>query len=293
MYKKFDRILVPMDLSPASLIALDHALFLVKHLKSELHIIHVRELKGIKTILKEVFSDSSSKKEIKSDEEVEKGLKKIVKEVNEAHNINCVLQFLTGTISTQILDYADKMNATLIAMGTYGAKGLENFLIGSNTYQVINHAKCPVLSLHENSSRNGIKNIVLPLDTSKTTREKVDEAIYLAKNFHSMIHILAVSTSTDEKTLNHLQAVSKQVESYIHEDKLATTIEFLTGNNLTEITLNYAKKINADLIIIMTEQEANPNMLAGPYSQQMVNQSNIPVISVNPKKKETEFVTPY
>jgi len=43
----------------------------------------------------------------------------------------------------------------------------------------------------------------------------------------------------------------------------------------------------------MTEQESSSGFLAGPYSQQMINQSHVPILSVRPKERETEFVTPY
>ena len=67
----------------------------------------------------------------------------------------------------------------------------------------------------------------------------------------------------------------------------------MKGKNLASATLEYAKQKDADLIIIMTEQESSSGFLAGPYSQQTINQSSIPILSVRPQEKATEFVTPY
>ncbi len=97
----------------------------------------------------------------------------------------------------------------------------------------------------------------------------------------------------DNMVLNRLKIVARQVQSYIEEDNIPCTNEFLTGKNLTTLTLDYARKIDADLIVIMTEQESTSGFLAGPYSQQMINQSNIPIMSVKPKEKDVEFVNPY
>ena len=45
------------------------------------------------------------------------------------------------------------------------------------------------------------------------------------------------------------------------------------------------KKINADIITIMTEQElTTANLFLGAYAQQMVNHSPIPVLSVHAKE---------
>ncbi|MFA5194156.1 MAG: universal stress protein, partial [Bacteroidales bacterium] len=57
--------------------------------------------------------------------------------------------------------------------------------------------------------------------------------------------------------------------------------------NITSATIKYAEQIDADLIIIMTEQEEElSNIWLGPYAQQMVNNSPIPVMSVHPKEIE-------
>lgn len=292
MHRTFDKILVPMDLSPTSIIAYDHALYLAKHLNAEIHLLHVTETATVNNLINNIF-----KKEPKDGEKdvskVEPRFDEFIADLEKNHGIKAYKKFMEGTVYIQALQYAKEISAGLICMGTHGSKGVENFIGGSNTFRVLNQAKCPVLSLHEVSGTKGIKDIILPLDSSRDTREKVDDAIYIAKKFNSTIHVVGVSTSSDEMVLNRLRVVTKQVEDYIKEDKINTTFGFITGKNLANITLDYAKEKEADLIIIMTEQESSSGFLAGPYSQQMINQSNIPILSVKPKERETEFVTPY
>lgn len=291
MYKSFDRILVPLDLSPTSLISLDHAVFIAKHLKSQLFLLHVKETVSLGSIIKGMFSKADSK--AKPEEHVEPKLNEIAENLRKSYGLKVETAVAEGTVYSKILSYASEINATLICMGTHGTTGVETFLGGSNTFRVVNAAKCPVISVHESSGNKGIKDIILPLDSSRDTREKVDDAIYVAKQFNSTIHIIAVSTSTDTTVLNRLRIVAKQVQTYIEEDRIPTTNEFVSGKNLTTLTLDYAKKVSADLIVIMTEQESTAGFLVGPFSQQMINQSNIPIMSVRPKEKEMDFVTPY
>jgi len=62
-------------------------------------------------------------------------------------------------------------------------------------------------------------------------------------------------------------------------------VEFIEADNITEATIEYAKKIDANLISIMTEQETKTsNLWLGPYASQMVNHSPIPVLSIHPEK---------
>ncbi len=292
MYRTFDKILVPMDLSPTSIHAFTHASYLAKHLKSEIHLLHVTETTTANNIINSIFKKKENDG-IKDAKVVEAKFDELIAELNQKHGVKAYKKFMNGTVYVQALHYAKEISATLICMGTHGTKGVENFIGGSNTFRVVNHAKCPVLSLHAESGSKGINDIILPLDSSRDTREKVDDAIYMAKLFNSTIHVVGVSTSNDKMVINRLQVVTNQVEEYIKAGNIKTTSGFETGKNLSTLTLDYAKKKDADLIIIMTEQEAAPGFLSGPYSQQMINESNIPILSVRPKERETSFVTPY
>jgi nucleotide-binding universal stress UspA family protein len=58
--------------------------------------------------------------------------------------------------------------------------------------------------------------------------------------------------------------------------------------------MDYAAEKNADLIIIMNEQEINTTgFFMGPYAQQIVNHSNIPILSIRPTSGFVNSVTPY
>lgn len=291
MYREFNKILVPMDLSPTSILALNHASFIAKHLNSEIYLLNVKETATVNNLIRSVFKKEKDHSE-KDQQVIDSKFNEIINDLS-SKGIKAQKHFLEGTVYIQILNYAKEIGANLICMGTHGSKGVENFIGGSNTFRVVNSAKCPVLSIHDDSGTKGIKDIILPLDSSRDTREKVDDAIYIAKKFNSTIHVVGVSTSTDEMVLNRLRIITKQVCDYISEDKISTTEGFSTGKNLASVTLEYAKQKDADLIVIMTEQESSAGFLAGPYSQQMINQSSIPILSVRPQERETEFVTPY
>jgi hypothetical protein len=56
----------------------------------------------------------------------------------------------------------------------------------------------------------------------------------------------------------------------------------IISNNISKDTIDYALKIGADLITIMTEQETPANILLGVHAQQMVNQSPVPILSIHP-----------
>jgi nucleotide-binding universal stress UspA family protein len=121
---------------------------------------------------------------------------------------------------------------------------------------------------------------VLPLDITFQTREKVPYTAILAKQFHSEIHLLSVRLSHIKSIEKQLHQYVEQVAGYLDNQKIPYKIEHLQGDNLTDMTLDYACSVNADLISIMTEQEKSvSNLLLGSYAHQMINKSYIPVLS--------------
>jgi nucleotide-binding universal stress UspA family protein len=220
-------------------------------------------------------------------------------ELISLHQGDSALKFDTemasGKIYQEITRIAEEGEYGLIVMGTHGIKGIENFVVGSNTFRVVCSATCPTLTVHSETDKNEFKNIILPLDLSSSTREKVDDALYFAHHFGSTIHIAGVTTLKDEEKEHFkLNKIIEQVQKYIEDEGIKTTAYFEAGDNITTLTLEYAKKIKADLIIIMTEQEEHiSGFFLGPYAQQMINSSKIPVICIRPQEKEHDFIRPY
>jgi nucleotide-binding universal stress UspA family protein len=76
----------------------------------------------------------------------------------------------------------------------------------------------------------------------------------------------------------------RQVCNNIAEKGVPCTSSIQLGGNPTELILAYAKVKNADLITIMTEQETNiVSFFSGKYSEQMIKNSTVPVLSIHPK----------
>ena len=132
---------------------------------------------------------------------------------------------------------------------------------------------------------DGIKSIVLPIDSTLDTREKVPFTINMAKALGADIHILALYTTSLKAVQRKVDNHARQVQKAITDAGINHYLEGVHAENITNASIDYAIKVNADLIAIMTEQETNAsNILLGPYAQQMVNHSPVPVLSIQPKE---------
>ncbi len=80
------------------------------------------------------------------------------------------------------------------------------------------------------------------------------------------------------------------METYLTKAKVPYKSVFLDARkNLTVSTLEYADSINADLIVIMTEQEkALSDWFIGTYAQQMLHLSKRPILSMRPEQLGSE-----
>jgi nucleotide-binding universal stress UspA family protein len=129
-----------------------------------------------------------------------------------------------------------------------------------------------------------IERIVFPVDSSRETRQKINLVSYLAEAFNSTVLILSLYSSKIETIRDLVDGYADQVESYLQEREINHERFSLECDNLTDGTIEFAKENKADLITIMTEQEsATANILLGPYAQQMVNHSPIPVLTLRSK----------
>lgn len=191
-----------------------------------------------------------------------------------------------GKIYKEIANQAKYNDAYLIIAGSHGVSGFESFWIGSNASKIVTYSPCPVITLRESFPvKKTIKKVVLPIDNSTSTRQKVPFAMDFAKCFCSEIHVLELQSSKLKAVRNKVSSYTAQVADYLTENKVKFIVKTIEADNITNATIKYSEEEKADLIIIMTEQEQElSNIWLGPYAQQMVNNSPIPVMSIHPKE---------
>jgi len=279
---KISRILIPLDLSENSMLALEHGTFMAKLFKAELYLVHIMETRVLRLDLG-AFSTAEKKS---ATEAVQGKLEELAREVYLKHGIKTKAVIKSGKISKSIVEAANENKIDIIVMGTHGVSGFEEFFIGSNAFRVVTEDACPVLTVQTHTTKMGFEKILLPIDSSDESREKVPYAMRLAKAYNAKIHILGILSVDDDDAAVVLDKKLEQVEKFMEKHEVEYTSELVEGDNLAITTLKYAKKTKSDLICIMTEQEENfTGIFIGPYAQQVVNHSKIPVLSIRPENE--------
>ncbi len=272
-------ILVGIDFSDCSINALEHAITIARKAKSGIGLVWVNHL----DYSKEIFSVEPQDLE----KEVIERFNELIKKY-KYHIDNGEIEYYIrkGKVYKEVCKLANELEAFLVVIGTHGSSGFEEFWIGSNANRIVSSCKTPIITIRGGVDiGTDLKKIVLPLDSTRVTREKLPLTTLLAKYFASEVHILGLFTTTSDDIRYRIRNYVAQAEEYLTENKIRYKSTFIEADNITEDTINYASKVGANLICIMTEQETSTaNLILGPYATQMVNHSPIPVLSVQPSK---------
>jgi nucleotide-binding universal stress UspA family protein len=272
-------ILVAIDFSECSINALEHAISIAVKAEADIEMMFVVKPDSSKDLFTEGAQTLSAMVKDKFDELIEKYQPRM-------HKNKLTYLIREGKVYQEIVKEADKKDVFLVVAGTHGSSGFEEFWMGSNANRIVSALKKPIITIRGGVNiKRHLEKIVLPLDSTPETRQKVPFTAYMAKIFGAEVHILKVYTSNVTAVTRKVDSYADQVIKHLDEESVKYVLESLHADNLTDATIDYALKINANLISIMTEQEITAkNLLLGPYAQQMVNHSPIPVLSMHPKE---------
>lgn len=284
MSKKQNMILVPIDFTEQSLIALREAENLAKTSQAELTLLSIIEESGF---FARVFGD-------KSEEEVEKLIKGTKLKLQEiaarsmtrtGNDVNVLVS--RGKVYQKIVEFSESIDADYIVMGTQGQPKTMKRIMGSNANRVIRTSKIPVITIKGQEHKH-CDTIVLPLDLEKETKEKVSNAIEFARIFKAKVKVVSIiKTSMDEDETKTLKNNLHQVYKFMASKGVDVDGDLLFKDKSVKINeeiLQYASDCNADLIMIMTQQEDEftPHFL-GSAAQNIIYNSKVPVMSIRPK----------
>jgi nucleotide-binding universal stress UspA family protein len=259
-------ILIPIDFTKQSLFAIKQSYNLAKYTHSKLVLVHAY---------------------LKSGEESFEALTKLSKLTEQESGVPTEFMNMKGDIYEETDRIAEEVKASIIIAGLESHMKFRN-IIGTSASKLIRKAPCPVITIRGNEHRDGCENILLPLDLSNETREKVDVAVQFAHFFGASVRILSVFDPSDSVYENQLLAYSHQVKQFIKGRGISCTNKSIPAKEIAETVVDYANKIEADLIMIMNKPSLGViEFFGGTDAQKIVDISNIPVMTIQPIKRES------
>lgn len=274
-------LIVPIDFSKESLHGLELALLFTKKQYTNIQMVYVQKKS----------SDYNSPGYFNEEKKyAEKKFKEIIAKYEPKLKNDSKLRYIikAGSIYKEVVNQVESYSEAMVIASTHGGSGFEEFFIGSNAYKIISATNRPVMTIRKNKAPNDIRKIVLPIDITVDSRQKVPFTADLAYLFGAEIHLITIRSSKSKKLEARLNAYGRQAEKYISAKRVPYKRKTLYSENIVDQIIIYADSIEADLISIMKEQPKSLNFL-GNITQQILNRATTPVLTIS--SKETRIAT--
>ncbi len=274
-------IIIPIDFSEDSLKGIELALLFTKKQYTNIQLVYVQKKSA----------DYNSPGHFEEEKKwAEKKFKEVIAHFEPKMDNDSKIRYIikSGKIYKEIVSQVESYKEAMVIASTHGASGFEEFFMGSNAFKIISATEKPVLTTRTGRIPEYIMNIVMPLDVTIDTRQKVPITAELAKLFGAEVHIITVSSSRGQRITKRLEAYSSQAARYLATKRIPFRQKSLYGENVVDLAVVYADSVNADMITIMKEQSRSLTFM-GNLTHQLLNHATIPVLSLS--NKETHIKT--
>ena len=274
-------ILVAIDFSKNAEHALEYALVFAKKIDASIKLVWVDNTVSEESVIDTIEGDLRREKKKYMEDLIRKYQPKL-----KSGKIEAI--FRKGRVYQEVAKAASQVDAEIIFAGTHGVSGFEQYWIGSNAYRIVTQAPCPVVTIRSDFQfKKEIRNILLPLDSSPDTKQKLPLACQVATQFGATIHLLTIYNTPLNVIRRRIDKAGDEAEKCMIDRNVKYVRGNILADNVAASILEYIEGKDIDLTTIMTNQGTTTgSRFLGPYSQQLINNSRIPVMSLRAVRHE-------
>ncbi|MFI5150202.1 MAG: universal stress protein [Bacteroidia bacterium] len=276
-------ILVPTDFSKPASNAMHYALAMAKKEKAEIILAHAFD---VNTITPYNTMPMIAEKIGRMELEAEEKLKLLCAELRTS-GIQCSYLNKLGDPIEIILSAVREVHADLIIMGTRGASGIKELLVGSNTVHIINRSTCPVLAVPARAVYKGIHKISYAVDYKASDLTAFKKLTALARVFHSEITIVHAAGGEYNKLTEDtaLEVFRKKVQKSTGYDKINTLLVF--GETPTIAVEKHIQQAMPDLIALSAHHRGViASLFSSDMSEKLAHHTQIPLLAFHPDREK-------
>lgn len=281
------KILIPVDFSECSIKAVNFAAQLSHYVPTQLDLLNVQEGTG-SLYTDYVGLNKEYNQYLIAD--ARKKLEKLQAKLGLADHVVISTHLVTGEVQETIIAEAAKLGSNLIVMGTSGASGIKELLIGSQTASVIGHSKIPVLAIPEHYEWKKPEKILLATNNFEKEPSILDSIFQLAAQLHAKVETAVFSDEDYDDAAALLQASYgiSSYEKFLKEEykHIVLATAHLSGKSLEEALNDYIARNNIDILVMITYQRNLLKRIFNPsQTRRMSYHTRIPLLAI-PSRKE-------
>jgi nucleotide-binding universal stress UspA family protein len=290
---RINKVLVPVDFSPASTLAVNHGIALARKFKAKLSLLHVVETH---TALLYTFPSGAEKVDRQRLAQAEKMLPILISP-EDRDDLDVKFLVKTGDIEKMIENAVHDENADAVVMGTHGRSLFGRLLIGSVTQGLLRKLGVPILTVCHVSHPLEFRRILFGTDLGPGSDKAFDFALQLARTAGSTLVVAhtidkrpAVTYETPEvKEVfdeEHERAVQHASDCFAEFKAKGSALEVqvecvLSEGDVSASLLRIADEAVVDLMILATrKRSAISRTLLGTVAEPVIRNAHVPVFSV-------------
>ena len=269
-------ILVPIDFSKQAVCAAKVAAKIAKRTNADINLLHMLEMpQGVVDAM--AGGDHSTPASLLFMKKVHERFNELrARDFFKGLNVSENVQF--ESTFEGVIDESKKSNADLIVMGSSGASGIKEIIVGSNTEKIVRHSEIPVLVVKEGSSDLEFNTIVFASDYSNESKAKFQNVIDFANKFDAKLHLVYINTPHNFKST---KVVSDKIASFVTSFDIKDFDTYIYNETSIEKgILSYADEVNADLIALNTHGRSGlSSFFNSSVGQDLANHALKPIIT--------------
>lgn len=269
------KILVPFDFSKPAVSAFKFAMDFAERSSGKIRLVYVIELPVLHDTL--LMPTLNFEKELLKElrEKAAKRFEKITRKYGR-ETVNISWDVLFGTPSKALPDLIQAEGFDLVIMGSHGATGIREYVIGSNAEKMIRRSPVPVLVTKKYRKR-AIKNIVFPNTLETENQSVLLENIKALQNFfQARLHIVWINTpinfTSDVVTQQKLEVFAK------HYGLKRYTLNIFNHPNEEDGIIHFNEFLGGDLIAMGTHaRKGFTRLINGSLAEDVANHTDSPI----------------
>jgi nucleotide-binding universal stress UspA family protein len=278
---RIKNLLLPTDFSDSNLSAFKTAVAICKRQQAKLTLLYVLDdsLPIYEENLNRLFPTEQG-----NYESMKKEISKLAVKLSGQTGIKVEGRLEKGTIGTKICSVAYEGKFDMIVVGTHGISGQSELFIGSNAFNVIKCAPCPVLTIPGQWDRQYFSKIIFPVRLISGTLEKYVYIQPIVEKNKSEIIIVGLADSNKPSSVGEMAVLVDHLELILHNANVSFTTKLVPTKDFSSKILENSEEFDADLIVISADIDFEyKEYMRGPFAQQIVNNSKCPVLSIRPE----------
>ena len=290
---RINRVLVPVDFSPLSTLAVNHGVALARKLRAKMSLLHIVESPSA---LLYTFPTGAEKVVLQRKEQAEKMLPALVaSEDQDDLDVRFIVK--VGDIEEVIETVLHEEHADAVVMGTHGRGLFGRLFIGSTTQALLRRLGVPVLTVCRVSPPLEFKRILFATDLGTDSDRGFEFALSMVRATgaslvvaHTIDKRPPVTCKTpevaavfdEERTRDRKRAQQKFDEFRAHGRAVQVDIECVLAEGVASETITrIADENEVDFIILgLRKKRAVERALLGSTAEPVVRAAHVPVLCV-------------